>query len=176
MTVAVSGSFLTSLTVLDIALLAILLYSLIRGFFTGLIAELGLLLALIVGTLVAGRLAAPVGAPLSGVGLDANGRAVVGYIVVLAVVWIAVRVATRILRRGARLLMLGFVDRVAGAVFGLLRGILIVVVIGFLVVHFRVTPLRADAHASPLIRAGAPIYPALNRLLPAGLRSGPTAP
>lgn len=173
---AAPGSFLNALTPLDVALLAVLLYSLIRGFFTGLITELGLLLALLVGTLVAGRIAAPVGAPLDHLGVSANGRAVVGYIVVLAVIWIAVRVVTRIMRRGARILMLGFVDRLAGAVFGALRGVLVVVVVGFLIVHFGVKPLRHDAHLSPLIRAASPVFPALNGLLPPRLRTGPTQP
>ncbi len=172
----VAGSFLNSLTALDIALLGVLLYSLVRGFFSGLIAELGLLLALIVGTAAAGRLAPQVGAPLARFGVTANGRAVVGYIVVLAAIWIVVRVATRILRGGARLLLLGFVDRLAGAVFGFLRGVLVVVVVAFLVVHFRAAPLGSDIHASPLVRAASPAFPALNRLLPLRLQAGPTAP
>jgi membrane protein required for colicin V production len=167
---------LGSLTLLDVALLIVLLYSLARGFFTGFITELGLLLALVAGTIVAGRVAAQVGAPLAGVGLGVSARAVAGYVVVLAVIWIAVRIATRVLRRGARILMLGLVDRLAGAVFGLLRGVLIVVVVGFLVVHFDVTALRADAHASPLVRAASPVFPTLNRLLPPHLRAGPTRP
>lgn len=177
MTIALAQEVsLHSLTVLDYVLIAVLLYSIVRGFMLGAISELGLLLALVFGTLAAGRLGPIVGKTLVGFGIDARLRAAIGYAIVLAVIWIAARIVTRILRGGARLLMLGFVDRLGGAVFGLLRGGLVVVVVGFLVVHFRIEPWRDQAHVSALIHAVSPVFPVLNGLLPENLRPGPVTP
>lgn len=167
---------LGSLTLLDIALLLVLLYSTVRGFLMGAISEFGLLFALVIGVVVASKYAATVGTPLAALGLEPRLRPVGGYIIVLAVIWIVVRAITRVLRSGARLLLLGWLDRLGGAAFGLLRGVLIIVVAGFLIVHFRIKPLQADAHASPLIQAVSSVFPALNRLLPAHLHLGPLTP
>ena len=159
-----------SLTVLDIALLSVLIYSCLRGLFLGLISELGLLLALIVGTILAGRFAVDVGAPLAGFGANITARTVAGYIVVIGSVWLITRVATRVLRGSARLLLLGWADRLAGAAFGLLRGVLVVVVVSFLIVHFRLDPLQTDAQASPLVRGVSFLFPTFAGLLPAYLQ------
>ena len=166
----------SSLTILDIVLLLVVLYSCVRGFFQGLISELGLLLALIVGTVIAGQFAAEVGAPLARFGMNARLRAACGYVIVLAIVWIATRVVTGVLRGGAKVLMLGWVDHLAGAAFGLLRGIVVVIVVSFVIVHFRIGSLSTVAHDSVLVHAAGPIFPALNSLLAAHLQVGPTIP
>lgn len=167
---------LSALTPLDYVLLLVLLYSTVRGFMMGAISELGLLVALVIGVVVASRFAHNVGQPLASLGVGPRWQAAIGYAIVLAVIWIAVRIVTRVLRRGARLLMLGWLDRLGGAAFGLLRGVLIVVVVAFLIVHFRVTPFQADAHTSPLVQSVSGLFPALTTLLPHALPTGPLVP
>lgn len=167
---------LHSLTGLDVVLLAALLFSVARGFLQGLISELGLLLALLVGVVVASKYAAQAGAPLARFGIGANIRAACGYAIIIAAIWIATRLVTGVLRGGATVLMLGWVDHLAGAVFGLLRGVVIVVVAGFVIVHFSVGALSTVAHDSPLIQAASPLYPTMNSLLPPNLQHGPTTP
>lgn len=165
-----------SLTILDVVLLLALLYSCARGFFQGLVSELGLFLALIAGTALASRFAAEAGAPLAILGIGESQRAAGGYALVLILVWAAVRILTGVLHGGTRVLMLGWVDHLAGAAFGLLRGLLIVIVVSFVIVHFRVGALGDVAHVSPLARLVSPIFPALDALLPQRLQPGPISP
>lgn len=174
--VAVQDLSPRSLTILDLALLLVVIYSCVRGFFQGLISELGLLLALIAGTALASRYAAQVGAPLERLAIAPHARAAFGYVIVLAAVWVATRVVTGMLRGGSRLLLLGPLDHLTGAAFGLLRGLFVAVVIGFVIVHFRVAPLSTVAHDSPIVQTVSTLYPTLNGLLPEHLQAGPTAP
>ena len=175
-TLAAQTLSLGSLTVLDVLLLLVVLYSCVRGFFQGFISELGLLVALVAGTLLASRFAAEVGAPLERLAIVPRARAAFGYIIIFAAVWVVTRIITGLLRGGSRLLLLGPLDHLIGAVFGLLRGLLVVVVAGFVIVHFRLAPLSTVAHDSPIIQAVSPLYPTLNGLLPAHLQVGPTTP
>lgn len=176
LTPAAQALSLGSVTILDIGLLLVVVYSTVRGFFQGFISELGLLVALVAGTALASRFAAEVGSPLSRLAIQPRARAAFGYIIVLAAVWVGTRIVTGLLRRGSRLLLMGPFDRLAGAAFGFVRGALVVVLLGFVIVHFRVAPLSTVAHDSPLIQATSALYPTLNGLLPAHLRVGPTTP
>jgi membrane protein required for colicin V production len=156
--------------------LGILVYSSLRGFTRGFISELGMLIGLVVGLVLASLFAAEVGALLSAFGFKAPIRAAGGYAAIMILTWIVARVVTGILRGGAKILMLGLVDRIAGAAFGFLRGVLAVVVIAFLVVHFRVEPLDTLAHDSPITHLAAVVFPALNSLLLVRLQHGPLTP
>lgn len=167
---------LGSITILDLIFLGIIVYSSLRGFTRGFISELGMLIGLVAGLLLASRFAAEAGAPLGAFGFKEPIRAAGGYAAIMVLTWIVARVVTGILRGGAKILMLGLVDRVAGTGFGLLRGVLAVVVIAFLVVHFRVAPLDTLASDSPITRVAAVLFPALNSLLPERLQHGPIAP
>jgi membrane protein required for colicin V production len=164
---------LGSITILDLIFVGVLVYSSLRGFTRGVISELGMLIGLIVGLVLASQFAAEVGAPLGAFGFKAPIRAAGGYAAIMILVWIVARVVTGIMRGGAKILMLGLVDRVAGTAFGFLRGLLAVVVIAFLVVHFRVEPLDTLAQGSPITHLASFAFPALNALLPLRLQHGP---
>jgi membrane protein required for colicin V production len=167
---------LGSITILDLLFVGILVYSSLRGFTRGFISELGMVMGLVAGLFLASLFAAQVGAPLAAFGFNARMQAAGGYAAIMVLAWLVARVVTGIFRGGAKLLMLGMVDRIAGTAFGFLRGVVVVVVVAFLVVHFRVEPLDSVATYSPITHIAAALFPALNSLLPPQLQHGPVTP
>jgi membrane protein required for colicin V production len=116
-----------SLNWLDIALIIVLSISTIRSFLKGFSREvIGLaaaLFALVLGMWFYG-LAGSYIAPYAGSPRVAN---LAGFLIVVLAVLVCGAIAGRIVRRFVRGIGLSFFDRVLGAVFGLLRGLLIAV-------------------------------------------------
>lgn len=109
----------------DLALAALLAVALLRGLALGLIREV-LSLAALAGACVAGfLLAEPAGRELldrSGGALPAGAATLAGGLGVALGVFVAVRLAGRLLSRGAHAAGLGPPDRLGGALLGLAEG------------------------------------------------------
>lgn len=130
------------MTAFDYAVLAIIAASILLGAWRGLVSEV-LALAAWVAALLAGRALAPELAPLFGEWLK---EPALQYAAAFAVIVIAVLVAVALVRFALSKLLravgLGPLDRFLGAVFGVARGVL-VVLLGVLIGGLTTLPQQA---------------------------------
>ena len=111
-------------TLLDVILGAILALCFILGFWNGLTKQLATILGIVAGVVVAARLAPHFAETVtSKVIADPNGARIAAYLILFVgavlVVWIAGRIVRALIKKAE----LGFADRVWGAGFGLLKGV-----------------------------------------------------
>jgi len=110
---------------LDYILLAILLLSTAVGLLRGLIRSVTSIAVLVLGV-VGATLLGPAVAPLFESSIDnAAARTVLGYFAVFAVIWIVLRVIAWLITKALESLKLSWANRLSGAGFGLLRGIVL---------------------------------------------------
>ncbi|MEO5765912.1 MAG: CvpA family protein [Casimicrobiaceae bacterium] len=130
------------MTPFDLAILAVILLSTLFAFVRGVVRELIALVAWVVGIVGALAFAAVVGAWIP----EIPGYPAVRYLIAFAAILIAALVIGAIiaapLARVIRAAGLGFVDRFLGSLFGLLRGVLLIV--GFVLVAGLTALPRAD--------------------------------
>ncbi|MET0204027.1 MAG: CvpA family protein [Casimicrobiaceae bacterium] len=130
------------MTPFDLAILAVIMLSTLFAFLRGVVRELIALVAWVVGFVGAIAFAPTVGAWIP----EIPGYPAVRYLIAFAVILIAALVIGAIiagpLARVIRAAGLGFVDRFLGSIFGMLRGLLVIV--GFVLVAGLTTLPRAD--------------------------------
>ncbi|MDY6917345.1 MAG: CvpA family protein [Chloroflexota bacterium] len=105
---------------LDIVIIVYLALSVLGGLAMGMIRTVLSLAGLLVGIFLAGRYYASLGSALP-IG-DANVANIVAFAIILAAVMLLAALVAFFLRRLIALVMLGWADRLLGAVFGLLVG------------------------------------------------------
>jgi membrane protein required for colicin V production len=110
---------------LDWLLALLLAYSVLRALMRGLLREAFALGGLIVGFLLACWNFQTVGLRLRGLVNDRPIANLLAFILVLAAIMIVSALLGKLLRRTASAVGLGFLDRLGGACFGLLRGTLL---------------------------------------------------
>lgn len=108
---------------LDIVIIMVIAVFTFLGLRTGLIRAVLSLAGLIVGIVLAGRYYVTFSEQLSFIS-QANVAKIVAFIIILVGVLIIARVLAWLLKRITSLLMLGWVNRIGGAVFGLVLGAL----------------------------------------------------
>lgn len=113
------------MTGFDYAVLAVLAISALMGAWRGIVGEVLALAAWVVGFLAARQWAEPVGQLFP---VDVALRFVLGFAVVLLGVLLAFALARLVMRLLLKAVGLGVLDRVLGVGFGLLRGVLVVLV------------------------------------------------
>ncbi len=106
---------------LDIVILIGLVVPAFTGLRRGLIKSVLSLAGLIIGVILAGRLYGPVSKILTFISSEDMANIVAFILILVAVMAIAI-VLARLLKSAAKIVMLGWVDHVGGAVFGLLMG------------------------------------------------------
>lgn len=106
---------------LDIVILVVLVISIIAGLSAGLIKVLFTLIGGIIGVVLAGRFSDSLGSKMTFIS-SASTAKIVAFIIILLVVMIIAAVLAYIVRKIASAILLGWVDRLGGAVLGLLLG------------------------------------------------------
>ncbi len=106
---------------LDILILVIIGLATFSGLRTGLIKAIFTLAGVIVGIILAGRLYVPLSEQLTFIPQDNIAR-IVAFIIILGVVMVVAGVLTSVLRWIASLVMLGWVNRLGGAIAGFIFG------------------------------------------------------
>jgi membrane protein required for colicin V production len=130
------------MTVFDYAVLTVIAASVLLGWWRGVMSEILALAAWIVAFLVARVVAADVANWLSGQVADSGLRLAAAYVLVFVGVLLVFAIARILISLLLKAVGLGFLDRLLGAAFGVLRGILVVLA-GVLVAGM--TPLpKAD--------------------------------
>ncbi len=120
---------LRSWNVLDWVIATSLAVSTCAGFFKGFISSLISLLAIFVGVFAASYYAPRCGPMLQGWVVSPLTARLVAFFLLLATVYLVVTLVGRLLRSAFRAVGLGFFDRVAGALFGWVRGAVVLAVL-----------------------------------------------
>ncbi len=113
----------------DLVIVAIIAWSAFRAFRTGLVRELTALIALIAGIFLAGALSDDLSANLDFLIDDEQTRNLAAFVAIFAGTFIAGQVLSAVLSDVAGMLLLGPLDHIAGAIFGLVQGVLVVQVL-----------------------------------------------
>jgi len=113
------------MTALDVLTLGIFLFFTARGIWRGFINDLAGLLALVLGYLFAGRLAVVVEPFLSSFIDDAGLMHGVAYYLSLFGIYLAVVLLGKIATRLSKLILLGWLNRLLGALTGMAKGALV---------------------------------------------------
>ena len=109
------------MTWLDIVLVVVIGVATLMGLRTGIIKAVLSLVGLIVGITLAGRFYISLSGELTFISSPEWAK-VVAFIIIVVGVMIVARVIAGVLKRIASALMLGWVDKIGGAVFGLVLG------------------------------------------------------
>jgi membrane protein required for colicin V production len=156
----------------DVAILVVLILFLIKGLVRGLLQELCALLGLAAGIVVAFRYHGPLAQWLSEVlRLSAAAGVATAFFLLLLITVLLFAVLGHLLSRYVNLLFLGGFNRVAGGLFGLAQG---VVLLSVLLFAFDRHPfpkalqpvLAASQLAPPLVQLGESAYQESFRVLP----------
>lgn len=155
----------------DLLIVAIVAWSAFRAFRTGLVRELTALVAVILGIFLAGALSDDLAASLDFLISDAQTRNLAAFIAIFAGVVIAGQVLSAVLSDVAGMLLLGPLDHIAGAIFGVVQGILIVQI---LLIAVAVFPAAASVSSAVDDSRLADVFldslPSVDRLLPERFR------
>lgn len=155
------------MNVVDVGIIVILLFGALTGLMQGFIVEI----AGIFGALIAFALARseykPVHHVLAGFAPHSPWLTVVSYLVIFLVVWGAILFGARLLRRAARLLMLGPIDRAGGAVVGLLQTALVLELLLYIARHGPNHSLQSAVKHSVLAPNFLALAPTVHHLFPA---------
>lgn len=115
---------------LDFVLLLPLAYGLIRGFIKGFIHELASLLAIVVGIILAYRYSANMEQFLHQyIAEDGIGLRIGSYLLILILVFAALYALSFVLTKMLQFMALGMINRIAGAVFGLLKAAIFLLIL-----------------------------------------------
>ena len=118
---------------LDIAIVLIVAFFATTAFSAGLIRELVILVSAVVGVVVAGLFYDDLARDVL-VFIDNKDTAnIVAFLVLLGAIYLAGQLIAIMLKQVAAVLLLGWADRLGGALFGLLKGL---VVVGVLLIAF----------------------------------------
>ena len=154
------------MTAFDYVVLGIVIVSAVVGAWRGLVGEVLSILAWVVAIVAAWMFGADVGAGLFGSLRDQSLRLVAGFATVVVLVLVVVALLKLAMRSLLKAIGLSVTDRLLGVMFGLLRGLAIVVLlvaVGGLTAAPRQTWWREARLAPPLetvVLAGKPWLPA----------------
>ncbi len=127
---------------IDLILVILLAISVIMGFRNGLIKEIASLVGLILGIYAAIHFS-DVTADFIGEFFNITGKYqyIIAFIITVAIVVIIIAAIAKIIDRFLKALMLSFINRIAGSVFGFIKGIfwisLFIMLLGFLKIEDR---------------------------------------
>jgi membrane protein required for colicin V production len=143
-------------TPLDWAIVAVLGLSIAVAFLHGLLVEVCSLLGLIAGILLAGRYYLEVTPYVSGLIHEPAAAHAVAFLLVALAVMVACGIVGRVLRWILRQIGLGWADRLAGGIFGLVKGyVLVALAVAAIVGFFPAEAWLAQSQLVPYFLPGA---------------------
>jgi membrane protein required for colicin V production len=151
---------------LDIAILAVLAVGALLGFRQGFVMEVATILGAVAALGVARLEYGDVRTSLQRIVAHSPWLTTVAYLVVFFVIWAAIIILARKVRLLVRLMMLGWMDRIGGAIIGLIQGALLVELLLYLARRVPNTGMRHLAVHSALAPAFLAVAPSLTHLFP----------
>jgi membrane protein required for colicin V production len=155
----------------DITILVILAVSTLMGMFWGLIRQVIAFAGLIGGIMIAGRFYEPVASVLngdngSGLIADANWARIIAFVGILILFSLALGAIGSILRVVAKLLFLGWLDHLLGALLGLLMAITLITPVVVIATIFPVPGLSDAVRTSQVAHWFTGYAPVVLSMLP----------
>lgn len=150
----------------DIAMLILLLLSAFSGFRRGFVLEIAGIFGAVVALGVAHLEYPDVRATLQQFAPNSPWLTVVAYLIVFLVVWGAIVILARKIRSLLRLMMLGWLDRLGGALIGLIQGALLVELLLYFARRVPSGDLRHLANHAALAPAFLSVMPLVNHFFP----------
>ena len=135
----------------DILMLIILAYGLIRGIFRGLVRELASIVGVLGGFYAAYSYYPHVARLISAWITNPAYLNILSYLIIFSVVVVIVGILAVVIKYLLNIAYLGWVDRVSGALFGVLKSVLVISVVFIVLTAFlpKGSPLIKDAMLSP---------------------------
>ena len=135
---------------IDIVIVVAIAFFVGSAFRAGLIREVVTFVSVAVGVIVAGLFYDDLARDVLSFIDDEKTALVVGFLVLLGAIILAGQLIAVMLKRAASLLLLGPADHAGGALFGLLKGLIVVEVLLVLLVTFPRLGLKSDIDGSAL--------------------------
>ncbi len=151
---------------LDIVIVFVIAFFASTAFRAGLIREVVTLASVVVGVVIAGIFYDDLARDVLTFIDDRKTALVVGFIVLLGAVYLAGQLVAVMLKQAAALLFLGWADHAGGALFGLIKGLIVVEVLLILLVTFPRLGLKGDIDGSALASVFLDAAPLLLLVLP----------
>jgi membrane protein required for colicin V production len=153
-------------TVVDIVIIAVLAAGVLGGIRQGFIMQVATILGAVVALGVAKLEYRDVRQYLAHVASGSQWLTVISYLIVFLVIWGAVVVIARRIRTLARFLLLGWLDRIGGAIVGLLQGLLLVDLLLYLGKRLPNSALHHAIKHSLLGPSFSQVFPYINHWFP----------
>ena len=151
---------------LDIVIVLVIAFFAISAFRTGIIREVVTLVSVAVGVVVAGLFYDDLARDVL-VFIDNEKTAlIVAFLILLGAIYLAGQLIAVMLKRAASLLLLGPADHAGGALFGLIKGLIVVEVLLILLVTYPQLGLQADIDGSAIASVFLDAAPLLLFVLP----------
>jgi len=151
---------------LDIVIVLVIAFFASTAFRAGLIREVVTLVSVVVGVVIAGIFYDDLARDVLTFIDDEKTALVVGFLVLLGAVYLAGQLVAVMLKQAAALLFLGWADHAGGALFGLIKGLIVVEVLLVLLVTFPRLGLKSDIDGSALASVFLDAAPLLLLVLP----------
>jgi membrane protein required for colicin V production len=137
----------------DIIVIVILGYCFIRGIFRGLVKELSSIIGVFGGFYAAYTYYPDLAKPLSKWIANTGYLNILSFLIIFCVVFMVISILGIIINYLLKIVFLGWLDRVSGAMFGAMKGILIVSVLLIALTAFlpKGTPVIKDSLLSPYV-------------------------
>lgn len=156
---------------IDPTVIGIVAISAFLGVWRGLLRSIAGLLGIVLGALFAGKLAALIDPTLQQSHIKhppVNGA--VAFVIAFVAIFVAVEIAANVLVWVQRLMLLGWVDRLGGLIFGGLRGVILSMVLLAAFAQFGSRDFNVAVRNSTVAVRLWQNVPSLARMLPAGMR------
>ena len=151
---------------LDIVIVLVIAFFAISAFRAGLIREVVTLVSVAVGVVVAGLFYDDLARDVLVFINDHDARQVVAFLILLGAIYLAGQLIAGMLKRAASLLLLGMADHAGGALFGLIKGLIVVEVLLILLVTYPQLGLQSDIDGSAIASVFLDAAPLLLLVLP----------
>ena len=151
---------------LDIVIVLVIAFFAISAFRAGLIREVVTLVSVAVGVVVAGLFYDDLARDVLVFINDHDARQVVAFLILLGAVYLAGQLIAGMLKRAASLLLLGMADHAGGALFGLIKGLIVVEVLLILLVTYPQLGLQTAIDGSAIASVFLDAAPLLLLVLP----------
>jgi membrane protein required for colicin V production len=146
----IQGTFMNAF---DIVIISVLAYGLIRGIFRGLVRELSSIIGVLGGFYAAYTYYPHMTKLLSAWITNPSYLNIISYLVIFAVVVIVVGILAVVIKYLLNIAYLGWVDRVSGALFGMLKAALVICVLFIVLTAFlpKGAPFIKNASLAPYV-------------------------
>ncbi len=151
---------------LDIVIVLVIAFFALSAFRVGLIREVVTFVTVVVGVVDAGLFYDNLARDVLVFIDDEKTALIVGFLVLLGAVYLAGQLVAIMLKQTAALLFLGWADHAGGALFGLLKGLVVVEVLLILLVTYPQLGLKGDIDGSALASVFLDAAPLLLLVLP----------